>query len=106
MGKKDFKYEGVGYNGPHLAAMPLDAFKKEVGHHFKEGPNPDARMGDLYDKLVKKYPHAASKSTTFVAPKTDEEAAKPLDQREEPKAPVPDAVTPGVVVPPGATDKK
>ena len=87
MAKHDYKYEGVGYNGPHLAAMPFDKFKEEVKHNFTEGPNPDERIKALYDGLKKKYP-TAGQPAKFVAPKDEAEAAKPLSEREteEPKA--------------------
>lgn len=83
MAKQDFKYEGVGYNGPHLAAMPFEKFKVEVEHHFKSGSNAEERMKDLYDKIQKKYPQTAKAGIKWTAPATEEEAAKALEDRED-----------------------
>lgn len=50
----DFKYEQVGYNGPHLANLDFEAFKKEVAHHFT-GDKVDERIKGLYDAIQAKY---------------------------------------------------
>ena len=48
------KYKGIGFNGPHLAAMPFEQFSKEVGHQLNE-----AEQKDCYSLLQLKYPGAA-----------------------------------------------
>lgn len=50
----DFKYDGVGYNGPHLAKMDYPQFKKEVNHHF-QGADAETKMQDLHAKLKAKF---------------------------------------------------
>jgi hypothetical protein len=98
MAKQDFKYEGVGYNGPHLAAMPFDLFKKQVEHHFQTGEAREERIKDLYDKIQKKYPQAQKVGAgKWTPPATDAEAAKPLDEREEKAVDVKPVTSPGQV---------
>lgn len=50
----DYKYDGIGFNGPHLAKMDFPQFKKEVSHHF-EGSDADAKMQDLHGKMKAKF---------------------------------------------------
>lgn len=47
------KYKGIGFNGPHLAAMPFEQFSKEVAHQLN-----DAEQKDCYSLLQLKYPGA------------------------------------------------
>lgn len=54
----DFKYDGIGFNGPHLAKMSYPAFREKVKHHF-EGPDGEAKMTELHAKLVEKWPQPA-----------------------------------------------
>jgi hypothetical protein len=49
------KYKGIGFNGPHLAAMPFEQFSKEVAHQLNE-----AEQKDCYDLLQLKYPGTAT----------------------------------------------
>ena len=48
------KYKGIGFNGPHLAAMPFDQFSKEIAHQLNED-----EQKDLYGLLQLKYPGVA-----------------------------------------------
>jgi hypothetical protein len=48
------KYKGIGFNGPHLAAMPFEQFSKEVAHQLNE-----AEQKDCYSLLQLKYPGVA-----------------------------------------------
>lgn len=48
------KYKGIGFNGPHLAAMPFDQFSKEIAHQLNE-----AEQKDLHSLLQLKYPGVA-----------------------------------------------
>lgn len=48
------KYKRIGFNGPHLAAMPFDRFSKEIGHQLNE-----AEQKDFYSLLQLKYPGVA-----------------------------------------------
>lgn len=48
------KYKGIGFNGPHLAAMPFNKFSKEIAHQLNE-----EEQKDLYGLLQLKYPGAA-----------------------------------------------
>jgi hypothetical protein len=50
----NFSFNGVGYNGPHLAAMTFEKFKKEIAHHHT-GPDADKAMKQLYDLLQETY---------------------------------------------------
>jgi hypothetical protein len=48
------KYKGIGFNGPHLAAMPFDQFSKEIAHQLNE-----TEQKDCYNLLQLKYPVVA-----------------------------------------------
>lgn len=49
------KYKRIGFNGPHLAAMPFDKFSKEIQHQLNE-----AEQKDFYSLLQLKYPGTAT----------------------------------------------
>lgn len=51
----NYTYDGVGYNGPHLAKMDYPQFKKEVSHHFT-GDDAETKMQELHGKLKAKFP--------------------------------------------------
>lgn len=55
----DFKFDGIGFNGPHLAKMPFDKFLAEVKHHWPED-EATAKAKELYAELQKKWPAAAA----------------------------------------------
>jgi len=44
------KYKGIGFNGPHLAAMPYKQFEKEVSHQLTK-----EEAKELYGLLQLKY---------------------------------------------------
>ena len=56
------KYNGIGFNGPHLAAMPYEKFEKEVSHHLNE-----AQAKDLYGLLQIQYKGAVNSASTSYA---------------------------------------
>lgn len=47
-------YKGIGFNGPHLIAMPFEQFSKEVARYLN-----DDEQRDFYSLLQLKYPGVA-----------------------------------------------
>lgn len=65
----DFKFEGIGFNGPHLAKMSFPDFKKEVQHNFT-GSDGEAKMAQLHEQLTKRWPQPAIPAASGAAAKT------------------------------------
>ncbi len=49
-----FPFEGIGFNGPHLAKMNLEKLTEEIKHHFPGADGP-AKIKELYGLLQEKY---------------------------------------------------
>ena len=58
----NFPYKGIGFNGPHLAAMPFDQFSKEISHQLTED-----EQKDLYSLLQIQYKGAVNSASTSYA---------------------------------------
>lgn len=81
MAKTDFKYNGIGFNGPHLAKMNYDEFEKHEKHHFADAngvlqPDGKLQMQELHTKLREKWPQAAAPAAATAAPAKAAEQTK------------------------------
>jgi hypothetical protein len=63
------KYDGIGFNGPHLAKFSKADFMKEVDHFFS-GEKAKEKKEELYQLIQAKY------NPKKAAPQTDTEKPK------------------------------